>query len=187
MKKSLIIIIACALGVISFQAFTTYDEPGFQNLKVLPKDISKHDLDSVMHFFTASLGVKCNFCHVRNEAEKKMDFASDEKPEKQIARKMMLMSIDINRNYFKMMPHHDMDHDMNKDMDHDHDMNKGMMDHDMDTSANIEPIKFMLRTVTCYTCHRGSEHPEKKPPMMPEGPMPPPPPPPPAPPALPNN
>jgi hypothetical protein len=191
MKKSLFIIIACALGVISFQAFTPSKEPGFENLKVLPKDISKKDLDSVMHFFTASLGVKCNFCHVRNEAEKKMDFASDDKMEKQIARKMMLMSININRNYFKMEPHHDMDHnhDMNKDMDHDHDMNKDMMDHDMDTSANMEPAKFMLRTVTCYTCHRGSEHPEKKPPMMPEGPMPPPPPPPPppAPPSLPNN
>ncbi len=184
MKKSLLIIIACALGVISFQAFTTSHEPGFQNLKVLPKDISKKDLDSVMHFFTASLGVKCNFCHVRNEAEKKMDFANDDKPEKRIARKMMLMSIDINRNYFKNIEHHDMDHDhnMNKDMNHDMDH-----DHDMDTSANLEPIKFMLRTVTCYTCHRSSEHPEKKSPMMPEGPMPPPPPPPPPPPSLPNN
>ena len=32
-----------------------------------------------------------------------MDFASDDKPEKNIARKMMLMAIDINKNYFAKM------------------------------------------------------------------------------------
>ncbi len=41
--------------------------------------------------------------------QRTMDFASDDKPEKKIARKMMLMAIDINKNYFKGM---DMDHDM---------------------------------------------------------------------------
>ena len=59
------------MSVILFQAFTTTHEPHFKNLKILPKDISEHDLDSVMHHFTASLGVKCNFCHVRNEEAKK--------------------------------------------------------------------------------------------------------------------
>jgi len=36
---------------------------GFENLKVLPKDITKEKLDSVMANWSISLGVRCNFCH----------------------------------------------------------------------------------------------------------------------------
>src|SRR5580693_7887225 len=120
MKKSLLITAGCILSIILFQAFTITPEPPFKNLQILPKDISDHDLDSVMHHFSASLGVRCNFCHVINEEEKKFDMASDDKPEKNIARKMMLMAIDINKNYFREMDKHDMDqdHDMNKNMPH---------------------------------------------------------------------
>ena len=202
MKKSFLIILTCITGVTLFQAFTTSLEPHFKNLQILPKDISDHDLDSVMHHFTAALGVKCNFCHVRNEEAKQMDFASDEKPEKKIARKMMLMAIDINKNYFKGMDmehHHDMDHDhdMNEDRDHDmikkdSSMNKGMdhdmknmdhgmmmnkgMDHKMmDTLMNAGDSKYMLQSITCFTCHRGDSHPETKIPPQKEGPKPPPP------------
>ena len=175
MKKSLLVILWCMASVIIFQAFTTLYEPPFKNLQILPKDISEHDLDSVMHHFTAALGVKCNFCHVRNEAAKQMDFASDDKPEKKVARKMMLMAIDINKNYFKGMEmdmdhDHDMDHDM-KNMDSS--MHKNM-DHDMmDTSMNGNDAAYMLRSVTCYTCHRGDPHPESKTPPRQEGPKPP--------------
>jgi Photosynthetic reaction centre cytochrome C subunit. len=185
MKKSLLIILGCIISVILFQAFTTSsNEPHWKNLKILPQDISQHDLDTVMHHFTAALGVKCNFCHVRNEDQKKMDFASDDKPEKNIARKMMSMAIDLNKNYFKGMDHHDMDHDMDKDADHDmnkgsthdHDMDKDMDHNNMDTSMNMEPAKYMLRTVTCFTCHRGDAHPESKIPPHQEGPRPPEPP-----------
>ena len=42
-----------------------------------------------------------------------MDFASDDKPEKLIARKMMLMAIDINTKYFK-----DIEEEMSKEKDH---------------------------------------------------------------------
>jgi len=162
----------CILSIILFQAFTTTPDPHFTNLQILPKDISMYDLDSVMHHFTASLGVKCNFCHVWNEDTKKMDFPADDKPEKSIARKMMLMSIDINKNYFRDM---DMDeHDMDKNMPHDSAMVK---DHDMDknkpqgvdTSVVMNPSKYMLSFVTCYTCHRGEAHPEEKAPPYKEG------------------
>ena len=129
MKKSLLIIIGCIVSVILFQAFTITHEPHFKNLQILPKDISDHDLDSVMHHFSASLGVRCNFCHVVDTVAKKMDAASDVKPEKNIARKMMLMAIDINKNYFKGMEQPGMDHDhdmndMNKNMAHDSAMMK---------------------------------------------------------------
>jgi Photosynthetic reaction centre cytochrome C subunit len=174
MKKSLLIIIGCITSIILFQAFTITQEPHFKNLQILPKDISDHDLDSVMHHFSASLGVKCNFCHVVDTVAKKMDAASDDKPEKNMARKMMLMAIDINKNYFKNMEQHDMDHDqdMNKNMAHDsamaHDMDKNQ-EHSMDTSIVMEPSKYMLRSITCYTCHRGDPHPETKPPPRKEG------------------
>jgi hypothetical protein len=48
---------------------------------------------------TRGLGVKCDFCHVRT-ADGKADFASDEKPEKKIARKMIKMANKINKKYF---------------------------------------------------------------------------------------
>lgn len=143
-----------------FQAFTTTHQPKFKNLKILPKDISEDDLDTVMHHFTASLGVKCNYCHVRNEAIKKMNFASDDKPEKLIARKMMLMAIDINTKYFK-----DIEEEMSKEKDHDMLTKTVTIDGDS--------VKNMLSYITCYTCHRGDPHPETKPPHHEEGTRPP--------------
>jgi hypothetical protein len=73
----------------------------FKNLKVLPKDISKEDLGKVMDGFKTSLGVKCNFCHAPSTEQKgKMDFASDAKPEKDMARAMMKMTANINKKFF---------------------------------------------------------------------------------------
>lgn len=160
MKKSFFVIISCIASVIIFQAFSTSHQPKYKNLKILPKDISDNDLDTVMHHFTASLGVKCNYCHVRNEAIKKMDFASDDKPEKLIARKMMLMAIDINTKYF-----HDIEEEMSKQKDHDMGAKPVIIDGDS--------VKNMLSYVTCYTCHHGEAHPDGKPPKAPKGPMPP--------------
>jgi hypothetical protein len=146
MKKSIVVIIACLISVFVIQAFTTSYQPRFTNLQILPKDISKDGLDSVMHHFTASLGVKCNYCHVANQETRKMEFAKDDKPEKQIARKMMLMTIDINKNHFQQI---------------EESMDSGKVTEPTDTSA----VSYMLRYVTCYTCHHGDPHPENKPPM----------------------
>ena len=40
----------------------------FRNLKVLPKDISKHELESTMRGFAFALGVRCDHCHVEKRA-----------------------------------------------------------------------------------------------------------------------
>jgi cytochrome c5 len=80
-------------------AIATADTGIFKNLKVLPKDISKEKLDSVMHHFTAALGVKCNFCHAMG-SNGHPDFASDDKPEKEITRIMMKLTAAINKDYF---------------------------------------------------------------------------------------
>ena len=72
----------------------------FKNLKVLPKDISEEELDKVMDNFNFSLGVRCSFCHQRNDSTKHLDFPSDAKGEKDIARGMMRMIYDLNKKYF---------------------------------------------------------------------------------------
>ena len=70
----------------------------FTNLKVLPKNISKDQLVSVMRGFSMGLGVRCEHCHVDDDTStpKRVDFASDEKKEKKIARVMMKMAGEIN-------------------------------------------------------------------------------------------
>ncbi len=50
--------------------------------------------------FQDGLGVGCNYCHAREKGSLHPDYASDEKPEKEIARSMMLMTMGINKKYF---------------------------------------------------------------------------------------
>ena len=90
-----------ALVVLGIAA-TTPAAPAYKNLKVLPKNISHDELDSIMHQFNRSLGVKCNFCHApQKDNQRKLDFASDEKGEKNITRDMMRMTDRINKKFFK--------------------------------------------------------------------------------------
>ena len=63
--------------------------PPPKNLKLLPPE----HLMETMRAFQAALGVRCDFCHVQG------DFASDEKPHKEIARTMIVMSRDINAKF----------------------------------------------------------------------------------------
>jgi hypothetical protein len=72
-----------------------------RNLKVLPKDISDAKLDSIMHTYNIALGVTCNFCHTPvKDLPDSLDYASDTNPMKEEARKMMRMTIDINKKNF---------------------------------------------------------------------------------------
>ena len=71
-----------------------------RNLKVLPKDISNADLDSVMEGYSKALNVSCDFCHAENKAKNDIDFASDDKPEKEITRMMMKLTATVNKDYF---------------------------------------------------------------------------------------
>jgi len=73
----------------------------FTNLKVLPKDISKAELQSTMRGFAFALNVRCEHCHVEKPGGKKfeMDFAADDKEAKKTARLMIEMVATINRDY----------------------------------------------------------------------------------------
>ena len=101
MKKSFLVTLSLIAMITISLAFTRND-PEFKNLKVLPKDITKKQLDSVMHHFTNSLNVKCGFCHIQNKTTKEWDHASDENKHKLVARDMLIMTYEINDKYFDM-------------------------------------------------------------------------------------
>src|SRR4051812_14007692 len=69
----------------------------FKNIKVL-NDVPADQLGKIMNIFNASLGVDCSFCHNTK------DFTSDEKREKQTARKMISMTFEINKANFGGRP-----------------------------------------------------------------------------------
>jgi tetratricopeptide (TPR) repeat protein len=73
----------------------------FTNLKVLPKDISRPELQSTMRGFAFALNVRCEHCHIEKAGGKKfeMDFAADDKEAKKTARVMLEMVAAINRDY----------------------------------------------------------------------------------------
>jgi Photosynthetic reaction centre cytochrome C subunit len=95
-----IIIIAGLISAVGLCAAKT-GKRSFQNLKVLPKDISSKDLQGIMaDDFEDGLGVSCGFCHAPAAGGHGLDFVSDARPEKEIARRMMRMTLDLNRKYF---------------------------------------------------------------------------------------
>jgi hypothetical protein len=61
----------------------------FINLQVLPKDISKGDLVSIMKQFSITFNVRCSYCHAVSDDLTQGSFDSEEKPAKQKARELM--------------------------------------------------------------------------------------------------
>jgi 5-methylcytosine-specific restriction endonuclease McrA len=92
--------LALFISTIAMSFVVSETKPRFKNLKVLPKNTTKEQMDSVMKSFTVALGVKCNFCHEFNQEQKAMDFASDGNHHKKIARDMIKMTQKINRKFF---------------------------------------------------------------------------------------
>jgi hypothetical protein len=109
-KKTFSVIAIFVFGIIFLKSFAQqdqhkHDDDKAENLKILPKDISEDSLHAIMRLYSKSLGVKCNHCHVGTPQNGKMrfNFASDDKPEKNIARKMMVMVDSINTNFLNKM------------------------------------------------------------------------------------
>lgn len=93
---------ACTLAAATSYS-TNRAQEQYVNLKVLPKNISSKDLQGIMtDDFEDGLGVTCGFCHADAKDGHGLDFASDAKPEKEIARAMMRMTLGINKKYFKV-------------------------------------------------------------------------------------
>jgi tetratricopeptide (TPR) repeat protein len=105
----------------------------FENLQVLPKNISRDTLTQIMRGFTQSLGVRCEYCHVPRDGAASQPggpglnllFASDDRDNKKKAREMMRMTDSINTRFLASLPARDVP----------------------------------STDVTCITCHRGLNKP----------------------------
>jgi hypothetical protein len=133
-------------------ASTPAANPEFKNVQVLPHDLSREQLINVMRSFTRGLGVRCDHCHVVTATEPKqvLDFPSDAKEEKRVARVMIQMTQQINAQWLERV-----------------EQAEGPEKDEPAEAAAAGPAE---PRVGCWTCHRGKTEPE----------MPPPPPPPPA-------
>jgi hypothetical protein len=112
MRKVLVLVglltAACAAVNQQKQMPVKSDQLLYKNLKVLPPDISHDELIATMRGWSRALGVHCDHCHVQIPAEPKpeMDFPSDAKPEKQVARTMVKMVRRINDDYVSKVNEH---------------------------------------------------------------------------------
>jgi hypothetical protein len=80
----------------------------FENLQVLPKDIPRDTLVAIMRGFAGSLGVRCTFCHMEAASGGgQLNFASDERDHKRIARVMLRMVDSINTKLLPLIPDRD--------------------------------------------------------------------------------
>jgi len=118
------------------------------NLKVLPKDLTGEQVHEIMHNWAGMLGTECTHCHAEDPVRKMpngkpaLNFPDDSKKEKETARLMLKMTMEINANYVSMVedaktkvncgtchrghvkpeafvPKHDDDHDHHDDDHHD--------------------------------------------------------------------
>src|ERR1700682_1266822 len=68
-----------------------------KNIQAL-KEFPKSQLIPMMNLMAASLGVKCNFCHVNNAGQ--WDYPSDDKPEEKTAREIVTITLSVNKTTF---------------------------------------------------------------------------------------
>jgi len=85
----------CGVGLrdTSVKAQEKAAPPRFKNLQIL-KDVPPDQLIPAMQFISSSLGVECEFCHVRDAFDK------DDKQPKQTARRMIQMMFALNTDQF---------------------------------------------------------------------------------------
>src|SRR3954452_7202514 len=89
------------LAICILAATSAYAEQ--KNVQLLT-NLSDAQLGLAMSNMSASLGVRCDFCHVFNEQTKSLDFPNDAKQEKKTAREMIKLVLDLNEKNFKGRP-----------------------------------------------------------------------------------
>jgi hypothetical protein len=77
--------------------------PAPTNLKVLPKDTTGPQVIAIMRGFEGDLGVECTYCHAKDPATNRPNFASDANPMKDRARVMIKMAQAINTEYLTQL------------------------------------------------------------------------------------
>lgn len=103
-SKTFLVGTSICFCIAGFTAATPAQKDEFKNLQVLPKNITAKELDRIMESYNEGLGVGCDYCHAKNATTKDIEFEKDTKPEKLVARKMMLMTNDLNHRYFTDSP-----------------------------------------------------------------------------------
>ncbi len=73
-------------------------EQRYKNIQVL-NGLPASQLRPMMNYISAALGVNCAFCHVRTGDQ--FEFDKDDNNHKKIARRMIRMTMDINKNSFE--------------------------------------------------------------------------------------
>lgn len=112
MSRTVLKIAAVVLSAIAFSVIANFntqaelnaaapqDKPVEQtrkNIKVLT-GLPDSQLIPVMNFMSASLGRRCNFCHITDKGRD--GYALDDKPEKNTARQMIKMVLDLRKQTF---------------------------------------------------------------------------------------
>ena len=90
---------ACLLAALALPRSMSAQIPKkFENLRVLPKDISRDSLLQVMFGFADGLGVECGYCHTGGDPRTLIgvQFKSDAKPTKVRARAMYTITAQTN-------------------------------------------------------------------------------------------
>src|SRR5690349_11524297 len=98
-------ILLCLLGSTLLHGQTAAQEKPllaeqvFKNVQVL-RGVSVNEFMETMGFFAASLNANCTTCHGQDSGGSWEGYASDNIPQKQTARRMILMMNMINQTYF---------------------------------------------------------------------------------------
>jgi len=104
-SNTVITILLCLMGVLLIsgrakaQEKPPLAEQVFKNVQVL-RGMSVNEFMDTMGFFAASLDANCTTCHGQDSGGSWESYASDTLPQKQIARRMIVMMNMINQTYF---------------------------------------------------------------------------------------
>ena len=97
MMQKFVVFVLAGVAVFGSTVISAQIPETFTNLQVLPKTITRADLVPVMRGFALNLGIRCEHCHVGEGNDlSKFDFASDAKPPKLVARRMLKMVAVLN-------------------------------------------------------------------------------------------
>ncbi len=106
-KKIIVAVSMVSMVVVSIAANNPQEkQQQKRNLKVLPANISHDSLDHLMDEYKFALKVNCSYCHAPSKTDpRKRDMASDDNPMKDVTRKMILMTNELNEKYIHTLKH----------------------------------------------------------------------------------
>ena len=106
LRAAAAIMLVAGLALSSSASTSAQIPEKFENLQVLPKDITRQALTQRMRELSLSLNVRCQYCHVGSDGTSldNVDFKSDDKSAKKKARQMMKMVEEINTRLLTAVP-----------------------------------------------------------------------------------